>query len=416
MNKSRPFIYFRVVYAIILILVSLLVLIACGEEGNDAGSEQDTTTDFNPTPPSVLPPVSASCVSETNIETRSADGPRYDLIIKDWNSGPVLLLVNSETGACEELVRLSGGIDWAGQVAISPTGEHIAYVTWESYEEQLFGSWQLYVIRLSDRQKTHIATLQGGGGGQANWHPDATKLAYVSFDYSVSNWAVYSADMQGNSRQVAVAGGRVECIQPDWSPSGDRLIFTGWQGSGRVLYSADMSSGLVSVLYASQEMCDVRWSHSGSWLVAKNWNEAIGNWEIVRLSPDGASVDALVQLKANEPQAQWSPDDSEIAFVDYNYEISAAELYTVQVDTLSVTALAPLNTGISAGQPQWSIDGSRLVYTIYDYDVFRARVMVVNRNSGSINSVKVLGTGISAGKPQWLRVSTDRKIPEDDVD
>lgn len=343
------------------------------------------------------------------------DTSNYDLIFTDWTTGPTLMLANSGNQRSRKLLDLDGGIAAAGQVAVNPAGDRIAYVTWED------DSWQLYTMLLSDQSTTLLVTIDGGADalpGQPSFGPDGTKIAYVGFNGQPNLWDVSIVDLQGNTNVIATihvpGAAMAPCVRPDWSPDGDKMIFSGWRqenGEG-LLYAVDVNARELTELHdppGTGAVCRAVWSHAGTEIAFISFFDTFDTWALSRMAADGSSGLTFPQLEGGfgVGQIQWSPDDSAIVYVDYDYSLSDTALYTVAVADGTITQLTALDAGVEAGHPQWSPDGSLIAFVMFDVDESNARLMTIPSDGGEAKSVKLLGTGIAAGHPQWLPVPVE---------
>jgi Tol biopolymer transport system component len=339
----------------------------------------------------------------------------YDLVFTDWEDDhPVLMLADSTFAMAQKLLDLDGGIAAAGQVAVSPNGDRIAFVIWEA------NAWQLYAMHLGNRSLEHLVTLEGGAEslpGQQSWSSDSTSVAYVSFNGQPFHWDVGRVTIGESAETIATVfvpdAALVPCIRPKWSPDGQEVAFGAWRettGEG-VLLSKKVTTDELREVFDPPglgSVCRPVWSHDGAELAFTYWDDSYNGWLMSRVPAAGGDTETVVELAGGwgVGQTQWAPDDSALVFVDFNYDISDAVLNVVTLDNGKILQLDTLNASVDAGHPQWSPDGSLIAYVKFDES---GVLTTIPASGGAPKEIKVLGTGISAGHPQWLAVVRPRK-------
>ena len=128
-----------------------------------------------------------------------------------------------------DLRRAVGGPGWQGEPSWSPNGKKIVYVGDADAPKP---GRQVFIARLgagAARQIT-FAKHRGGPFAQApSWSPDGRRIVFEQFIRGAEGYFFDSTLMaiqpSGRDEQV-VASGWVSMEGPDWSPTGDLILFT----------------------------------------------------------------------------------------------------------------------------------------------------------------------------------------------
>src|SRR5262249_50062483 len=145
----------------------------------------------------------------------------------------------------------------------------------------------------------------------------------------------------------------VDCVRPQWSPNGKEILFAGWDQTGRgYLYSKQVETGELIALVDAQVVCKATWAHSGSEVALSEWINSEQRWVLAILLRQTGELSRLHDLQGGfgVGQVQWSQDDDELAFVEYDYAISQAVLRKIAADGGDAETLANLEAGVAAGQ------------------------------------------------------------------
>lgn len=108
--------------------------------------------------------------------------------------------------------------------------------------------------------------------------------------------------------------------QPDWSPDGERLVFTSPCGSkrsrypGSRLYMIDVDSRDITPLPASLEGdFDPAWSPDGNWIAYTSLIN--GQMQLKKIDPDKFTIIELSDGRYDDSDPAWSPDGKKLVFV-----------------------------------------------------------------------------------------------------
>ncbi len=162
----------------------------------------------------------------------------------DSTFSPIVKKLNPVPSNAKRVISGEGGLNLAP--SLSPDGEYISYLS----RRDVF-ALDLYVAKTSTgevvKRLTHSATnehfdalyfLEASGA----WSPDGSRLAYTVFDEGDNKIAFLRVEDGEIVRTVGFP--TVKAIsQLSWSPKGDKILFSGLEGSVRDLYTYGLSSG-----------------------------------------------------------------------------------------------------------------------------------------------------------------------------
>ena len=217
---------------------------------------------------------------------------------------------------------------------------------------------QLFVMETDGSQQTLVTR-----GSSATWSPDSKRIAYHASASGTGlpikgdpGAATSDSDIfVGNLDDLISGAGQPTNItntpdeiedDADWSPDGERILFTGHPTSDNPqlsnqaeIYIADADGGNRAALTANTyEERAPAWSPDGSRIV---FSCRIGggnsDFEICVMNADGSGLVQLTDNTTQELTATWSPDGTKIVF----HRIPPFELLTMNADG---TGEAPLTS------------------------------------------------------------------------
>ena len=225
-------------------------------------------------------------------------------------------------------------------------------------------------VFLTNPEKTRFAALDAentiGELRSFTWSPDGEQLAIVGNSMGSGN--IYLTDPQGSQPRPVLPDGELGyLIDAAWSRDGKQFVLWSSQNN-KVLYLMDADgTDLVEKQLQVQILGTPQFWPDGSSLVFYGATPtSSGLFEMILLNSDVALINSSVEHASSYA---FSPDGSQLAYMEYNRETGQADLLSLDVMTRELTVLGslpiPKGSGSSVSETanlSWSADGTSLVF------------------------------------------------------
>lgn len=220
-------------------------------------------------------------------------------------------------------------------------------------------------------------------------------LAFVYGD--VSNSDILVANL-GNGEVKTIAGQTCDAAESSWSPNATQIIYQANCNGTYDIYqvNSDGSSQRQLTFTNNMDEREPDYSSDGK-LIAFRTNPAnqgkAGNGDLWVMKADGSDLQFL-KIRGRSPQ--WSPDNSQIAFMSQTGDIW--NIYIYEVATGNMRQLTNCKT--NCRWPTWSPDGQTIIFnTTTDSDTTIAdAIWSISALGGDM---KRLSQGNNAGRASW---------------
>jgi Tol biopolymer transport system component len=254
--------------------------------------------------------------------------------------------------------------------------------------------------------------------------PDGSKLLYMMPAPGNATAAIPAYLTLDSQPPAAIVDMQVQNFQADWSSTGLRFAYTATSGGTTSMLMVAGADGInmTSVVPSTPPVVndpatigaqyDPDWSPDGTQLVFTG--EYKNDTDIFVITPatgvgEGTNLIRLTDNDTPDYHPTWSPDGTQIAFV--SERDGNAELYLMNADGTDVTRLT--NTPNNEGYPVFSPDGSRIAFTAtmapekITSELFSIRTDGTDLLQYTVDNRHVMHPSWSPDG-QWLIFSTDR--------
>ena len=285
-----------------------------------------------------------------------------------------------------------------------------------AYASDHTGVPQIYIMN-SDGSDAHQVSNMTFGACQPDWSPDGERLVFTSpcpnrqDQYPDANLFIINVD---GSNMAPLETGEDGDFDPAWSPDGKRIAFTSLRDGSPQIYVVTLGNNQVTRLTSASN--DVRmpdwsmqpaWSPNGTQIVFTGHGPLTDSLEIWVMSDAGLGQSFLIHrgsvLWNSHPK--WSPDGNSILFSETQGAQELGWLMHFDIQTLFA---AHLRVGASGTHGDYSPDGVWVAYESkdnqdparQDYDIYRVR------SDGTGEIVRLTSALTMEFDPAWRPIIT----------
>lgn len=209
------------------------------------------------------------------------------VIVRDDEPKPFQLMVADYDGANQ--IPILSSIEPLMSPAWSPDATKLAYVTFENRQSQI------YIQDIYNGQRSLLTSYKGINGAP-QWSPDGKNMAVMlSKD---GNPDIYIVNIASKELRRVTKNRGID-TEPSWSPDGKSLTFTSERGGKPQLYSVDLTTGRTKRLTFNGDMnLGGSVTPNGEHLVMVNRTR--GKYHIAKQKPSGREFQVLTNTRLDE--------------------------------------------------------------------------------------------------------------------
>lgn len=283
-----------------------------------------------------------------------------------FKRGSGLVVVDTDERYFQELKPLelgSAGHFLADQnIRISPDGNQIAYISNKD------GNPEIWVYSIQVGKDRKVTDLGQNGINALSWSPDGQFIAFSGNRYGKYDiWKVRVQDEQ----TFQMTSGELYEVNPSWSPDGEYLLYVELNNewTDQTVYKINSSDASEKEMMVEEEdFFDYGYgrtfgfpiiSPDSQYLLFRSHRSGWINYWVKNLSTNELSP--VFAEEADQNDAVWSPDGSQVAFTS-NVN-GTHSLNVITVSSGQRIELVNPEMGV-VSDPQWSADGSEISYLL----------------------------------------------------
>ena len=299
----------------------------------------------------------------------------------------ISILIIVVIGSCKESKQE------ASNDLVDESKQKIAFVTDRD------GNYEIYVMDVDGKNLANL-TNNDSLDFSPSWSSENSQLYFYS--KRDGNAEIYSLDLE-SKKASRLTNHQATDVLPITSPNGKLILFISNRDSlSRSVYVMKKDGSSVKSLTKNtlyEESPD--WSPSGQKVIFTrqlrdpNDTSHAANGEIHMMNSDGSNVKRLTSKPGYDSGAKFSPDGKKIAF--YGIDNNQWDLYIMDSDGSNLYNLT--NDSIECYSPNWSPDGKWLVYTAGENGVYN--IWKINIESKTrIQLTNTIGRNVG---PVWIK-------------
>lgn len=269
----------------------------------------------------------------------------------------------------------------SGLRLLTPKGTSRGAPTWSADGSQiaftrfLRRGLSVFAVRADGSRLRRLGAFTRGYLSAAEWRPGRRQVAYTDYraDDDPVVGAIKLAKADGSGEKNVTGYGDLN-NQPDWSPTGSRIVFE--RDAGGIPGGAGASGGEIWVMRADgsdatrltdNDVLDEGpdWSPDGGQItfartVPGGPQGDLGS-DLWIMNPDGSGETQLTTLAGFVEEPEWSPNGRRILFARLRTSGPNADLFTVKSDGSGLKRVATMRTGGELIAATWSPNSRRVL-------------------------------------------------------
>ncbi|OGD54034.1 hypothetical protein A3K80_00260 [Candidatus Bathyarchaeota archaeon RBG_13_38_9] len=251
--------------------------------------------------------------------------------------------------------------------AWSKNGSKIAFVSTRNIDGgNPEGDEEIWIMNPDGTGKTQL-TFNSANDREPDWSPWGDRIVFSS--NRDGDYEIYVMDTDGTKVKQLTNNTSSADGKPSWSPLGDKIVFYGYDGDHEI-FVMDVN-GISITQLTNNVVSDIwpDWSPDGSKIAfVRDWDP---NGDIYLMEPDGANQTQITFDGKRNHWPAWSPDGKRISYVstvDGDYEI-----YSMNADGSNVTQLTA-NVGSYDAEPDWQPTAHELIIVPDDFSTIQEAI------------------------------------------
>lgn len=387
-------------------------IISCGS-GTTSGGGTTTLTSIAVT--SASPSVFVDGTLQFTATGTYSDSTTGDITSSvTWSSSSTTVATISSTGLAtgvatgtSTITATKDGI--SGTTSLTTTQAPAGKIAFVSSRDDSID--EIYVMDTDGGNQVRVTSHSGSSWTEMDldpvWSPDASQIVFTSWRDGLNELFIVNPDGTGEARLTSMSTPTDWNDEPAWSPDGSKIAFTSYRTGGTQIYTMNadgssqtrITSAVEPYIGGGLTFYYANWSPDGTEITGETHWSAPSEGDaggIYTFTSGGLNSGAQLTHNADDHNATWSPDSSQIAFYRLNSSANptGADIYVATPG--NETKLAE---GIN---PIWSPDSTKIAFLRED-NGFKLFVMNVD-GTGEVNLMTGFDNLGVAWTPSW---STD---------
>jgi TolB protein len=252
----------------------------------------------------------------------------------------------------------------------SPDGTEILFTNW-------IGGYNVapaVVARVSVVGGAPVVLTEAQGAESVNlpgscWNPTTGRVTFSTTAYDDRD-EIYTSNVDGTGMLRATNRPGFVAYEPSLSPDGEWIVFESHvedtESNGALFKVRVDGTELTQLTDGTGDDRQPNWSPSGDRILFQSHKRSGNTIDLYTMDPNGGSITNVTQSPSQDTDASFSPDGQWILYSSDREEAHLANLFVIPVDGGTPIRITSGNT--YDGAPSWSNDGKYIAYEQSDGD------------------------------------------------